>query len=99
MKLCIVTLVIFFLLVPDRCLIAQEWKSFVPLKTTRANIEAVLGPADGDFEVTYSLKDGNLSIEYSSGPCKSGRKGGWNVPEDVLISLLFLLDIRKRCPN
>jgi hypothetical protein len=89
MKLGMVILFSLFLLAPDSGLNAQEWKNFVPLKTTRANVEAILGPADEGFEVTYSLKDGNLSIEYSSGPCKSGRKGGWNVPKDVVISLLF----------
>ena len=40
-------------------------------------------------EVVYSLKNGNLSIEYSTGPCSTGRKGGWNVPKNVVISLFF----------
>ena len=89
MKLSMVILYSLFLLVPRQDLNAQEWKNFVPLKTTRTNVEAILGPADEDFEVTYRLKDGKLSIEYSSGPCRPERKGGWNVPKDVVISLHF----------
>jgi|SRR5215213_6585934 len=83
-------LVTLILLAPNSGLKSQEWKKFVPLKTTRAEVEAILGPArEKGFEVTYQLNDGNLSIEYSTGPCRSDRKGGWNVPQDVVISLLF----------
>ena len=67
----------------------DEWKKIVPLKTTRAGVEALLGPAQGAYEVVYQLKDGHLSIEYSTGPCKRGQRGGWNVPENVVISLHF----------
>lgn len=59
------------------------------MNSTRAEVEAILGQADKGFEVLYQLQDGKLSIEYSSGPCTSERKGGWNVPEDVVISLYF----------
>lgn len=84
-----VPILTLFLLAPDSDVKAQEWKKFVPLNTTRAEVEAILGPAGEGFEVTYQLKDGSLSIEYSTGPCRSDRKGGWNVPKDVIISLLF----------
>jgi len=67
----------------------DEWKKIAPLKTTRADVEALLGPAQGAYEVVYQLKDGHLSIEYSIGPCKPGQHGGWNVPENVVISLHF----------
>lgn len=77
------------LLDPNSVVNAQAWKKLVPLQTTRAEVEATLGPAGEGFEVTYQLRDGNLSIEYSSGPCTSGQKGGWDVPKDVVISFLF----------
>lgn len=54
-----------------------------------AEVEALLGPAEGAFSVVYQLKEGSLSIEYSSGFCKPERKGGWNVPENVVVSLSF----------
>ena len=68
---------------------AQEWRKIVPLKSTRADVERLLGPNDKSYGVTYELTDGVLSIEYSSGPCRKERRGGWNVPEGVVISFSF----------
>jgi hypothetical protein len=69
---------------------AQEWRKIAPLVTTRTDVEAILGPASDGFEVLYQLKDGKLSIEYSTGPCSSGQKGGWNLPQNVVVSLHFV---------
>lgn len=68
---------------------AQQWRKIVPLKSTRSDVERLLGPQKKSYGVVYELRDGTLSIEYSSGPCKKDRKGGWNVPEDVVISFSF----------
>lgn len=68
---------------------AQEWRKIVPLKSTRADVERLLGPQEKSFAVVYELGDGALFIEYSSGPCRKDRKGGWNIPEDVVISFSF----------
>jgi hypothetical protein len=76
------------MIVPTAC--AQEWRKIAPIKSTRADVERLLGPNDkSSYGVTYDLKDGILSIEYSSGPCTKERKGGWNVPEGVVVSLSF----------
>lgn len=40
------------------------------LKSTRADVERLLGPAEQPYGVEYELKDGILSIEYSTGPCR-----------------------------
>lgn len=79
----------FLLFVQSSRFNQPEWKTIVPMNSTRANVEAILGPADKGFEVLYHLQDGKLSIEYSTGPCTRDRKGGWNVPENVVISLHF----------
>lgn len=69
---------------------AQEWRKIKPLTSTRGEVERLLGPnSKSSYGVDYDLKDGILSIEYSSGPCTKERKGGWNVPEGVVISLNF----------
>ena len=69
---------------------AQEWRKIAPLTSTRADVERLLGPNDkSSYGVNYDLKDGILSIEYSSGPCRKERRGGWNVPEGVVVSLSF----------
>ena len=68
---------------------AQQWRKIVPLKSTRADVERLLGPNENSYGVIYEFKDGNLFIEYSSGPCRKDRKGGWNVRDGVVISFSF----------
>ena len=75
---------------------AQEWRKIVPLKSTRADVERLLGPAEQPYAVDYELKDGVLSIVYSTGPCRKDRRGGWNVLEGVVISYSFSAK-RKQC--
>ena len=54
---------------------AQEWRKIVPLKSTRSDVERLLGPNERSYGVVYELTEGVLFIEYSSGPCK--RKARW----------------------
>lgn len=78
------------------CANGQDWKKIVPLKTTRAEIEAVFGHNTGNYSVLYQLKDGRLSIVYSSGHCTPERRGRWDVPENTVISFTFSLRRPKR---
>ena len=75
---------------------AQQWRKIVPLKSTRADVERLLGPGDRSYGVVYELKDGVLWIDYSSGPCRKERRGGWNVPEGVVISFSFSAKKKQR---
>ena len=75
---------------------AQEWRKIVPLKSTRADVERLLGPAEQPYGVDYELKNGVLSVEYSTGPCRKDRRGGWNVPEGVVISFSFSAKHKQR---
>lgn len=68
---------------------AQEWRKIVPLKSTRADVERLLGSKEKSYGIVYELTSGVLSIEYSSGPCRKDRRGGWNVPEGIVISYSF----------
>jgi hypothetical protein len=68
---------------------AQQWRKIVPLRSTRADVERLLGPKEKSYGVVYELKNGALFIEYSSGPCRKDRDGGWNVPDDVVVSYSF----------
>src|SRR5215213_4101128 len=78
---------------------AQDWRKIAPLKSTRAEVEALLGPAEGAFSAIYQLEAGSLFIEYSSGPCRPERKGGWNVPENVVVSVSFSPKHKVRIAN
>jgi hypothetical protein len=66
------------------------------LRTTRAEVEALLGQKETAYYAEYKLTDGDIFIEYSSGPCRPDRKGGWNVPKDVVVSLHFYPKQRQR---
>jgi hypothetical protein len=66
---------------------AQDWRQIVPLKTTRTEVERLLGPSKEAYFAEYQLKEGSLFIEYSSGPCRPDRKGGWNVAKDIVVSM------------
>jgi hypothetical protein len=84
-------IIIFF-----SCGKAQDWRKILPMTSTRTQVEAVLGPTQGAYSVIYQLREGSLFIEYSSGPCSVERKGGWNVPENVVVSLSFSPRHKKR---
>lgn len=67
---------------------AKEWRGIVPLHSTRADVERLLGSPtierkDGAF---YQLMSERVSIDYSRGPCgvESSR---WNVPLNTVISI------------
>jgi hypothetical protein len=78
------------------CAYAQDWRKIAPLLSTKAEVEALLGTAEGAYSAIYQLKEGSLFIEYSSGLCKPERKGGWNVPENVVVSMSFSPKHKRR---
>lgn len=47
---------------------AKEWRGIVPLKSTRADVERLLGKPDKWGE--YEYKDERVSFRYADGPCK-----------------------------
>ena len=67
----------------------HDWRRLIPLQSTRADVERLLGPGKEAYFAIYQLKEGSLFIEYSSGPCRPERKGGWNVSENVVVSVSF----------
>lgn len=85
MKTVVVSLfLLLVILTKSHCANGQDWRQIVPLKSTRADVERLLGPTKELYFAVYQLKPGSLFIEYSSGPCSPERKGGWNVPRDVV---------------
>ena len=75
---------------------AQEWHNIVPLKTTRTEVENLLGRTQTEYFAVYKLPEGEIFIEYSSGPCRPDRRGGWNVAENVVVSLHFYPKVKRR---
>lgn len=67
----------------------RGWRGIIPLHSTRADVERLLGPvADPEgYASAYRLENEVVSVEYSSGPCDKNKRGGWNVPRGVVISV------------
>jgi len=67
------------------CCNAKAWRGIVPLKSTRADVERLLGRPTGSLP-TYYLSDSTVDFKYSS--CKCGEKcenDDWKVPPDTVI--------------
>jgi hypothetical protein len=75
---------------------AQEWRGITPLHSTRVDVERLLGPAEKSYQVIYELEAGNLTVEYSTGPCGGANREGWNVPENTVISYIFSPKVKQR---
>jgi len=73
-----------------------DWRQIKPLRSTRVDVERLLGTSSEPYSASYELEEGNLFIEYSSGPCTPLRKGGWNVPKDVVVQMSFSPNVKKR---
>jgi hypothetical protein len=65
---------------------ARGWRGIVPLHSTRADVERLLGPPGGQCKCIYKTENELISVEYASAPCK-GEPPGWNVQGDTVLSL------------
>jgi hypothetical protein len=76
----------------------QGWRAIVPLHSTRAEVERLLGPpADSSNEYTsiYKLEKEVVVIDYESDhSCKS--PGGWQVPRGTVVSITVTPKTRLR---
>jgi len=68
---------------------AKGWCGIMPLRSTRADVERVLGSPTKSHGVafTYDTKKERVLIFYSAGPCKKGVSDEWNVPPDTVVSI------------
>ena len=61
------------------------WRGIVPLHSTRAQVERLLGTGSGSCKCVYDLQDEIVQMTYSEGDCLVGGSGGWNIPPDTVI--------------
>jgi hypothetical protein len=68
--------------------LAQGWHGVVPLKSTRADAERILGrPEKRTADVSiYKFRAEKVFVVYSSGPCNTSPEG-WDVPRDTVINI------------
>src|SRR5262245_29976199 len=63
------------------------WRGIVPLHSTRADVERLLGPGTNECRCGYYRYDFNAFFSYSTGDCEKAGSGGWNVPPDTVLSM------------
>lgn len=65
----------------------EAWRGIIPLKSSRADVERLLGPPTGPL-VTYYLSDVTVDFWYSKCRCGDKCKNDlWNVPPDTVTSI------------
>lgn len=65
---------------------AKEWRGIVPLHSTRADVEKLLGP-EVDEGLGYDIEGERVTINYGSHKCEEDLPGGWNVPPNTVIEI------------
>jgi len=82
------------------CCQSNTWNGIVPLKSTRSDVEKILGlpkPASvARHAADYKTKDGKVFILYSSGPCNIKPSNGWSVPELTVIQISFYPNVAPK---
>jgi hypothetical protein len=74
-------LLTFVILLSGNVFSVKEWRGIVPLKSTRADVERLLGRPDNESISTYYLPEATVSFQYSQRKCDEG----WNVPPQTVI--------------
>ena len=71
-----------------------NWHDLVPLHSTRADAERVLGKPQKSRYSThiYDTAHDRIDILYSEGPCEASEEERWNVSKDVIIRI----DVRPK---
>lgn len=71
-----------------------EWHGLLPLQSTRADVERVLGKPRKTLDSTYVyVTDADrIDVLYSAGPCEASGVERWKVPKDVIIRI----DVRPK---
>lgn len=73
---------------------AKSWRGIVPLRSTRADVEKILGKPTASNHV-YKIGAGTVDVTYSQQRCEHSAASGWgswNVPSDTVINLSFDAD-------
>lgn len=77
-----------WLMVAGCVVTAKPWRGIVPLKTTRAEVERLLGSPrqSSEFRSYYNLKTEIVVVHFQANPCDD-YGFGWNVPPGTVIEI------------
>lgn len=74
------------------------WKGIVPLRSTRDDVERLLGAPEGECRCVYRAGDDLVRVDYAEAACK-GPAPGWNVPAGVVLQFTFTPKDRPPFPG
>ena len=86
MKLIVLLLLCACGLLSTASLQPAGWRGIVPLHSTRADVERIIGEPNFKYDL-YDFENERVSIMYSGDPCTEGLRGSYNVPRDTVISI------------
>ncbi|MDQ3804375.1 MAG: hypothetical protein M3416_11155 [Acidobacteriota bacterium] len=66
---------------------AKQWRGVTPLRSTREDVERLLGRPLKPGSPLYETEKESVYIIYSIVPCEEGVEGAWNVPPDTVIRI------------
>jgi hypothetical protein len=67
---------------------AKDWRGIVPLHSTRADVERLLGPPETDrgSAIFYTVDFSSVSFDFPQAPC--GKPGSlWNVASNIVTGI------------
>lgn len=79
---------LLFLTLPNE--VVRGWKGIIPLHSTRADVERLLGSSTGECNCLYKTEDAAVYVEYAVDRCRGGLPG-WNVPKETVLRLTVTL--------
>jgi hypothetical protein len=84
--LALLVIVSSVLLIAPREANGKNWKGIVPLHSTRADVERLLGQPVGE-DSDYEVEGARVQFAYAERGCQEGIPGGWKVPPDTVVSI------------
>src|SRR5260370_28875918 len=94
-----------FLLSMSSICSAKQWRGIVPLKSTRADVERILGRSANAQLPIYYFPDQTIILKYSKYGCApvpvvdgwpTPPLEGWNVPPDTVLTVS--INLKKQVP-
>lgn len=70
---------------------SQGWQGIVPLKSTRTDVERIMGKPDRESVNAYDFPEKSVIIKYSQRPCDEG----WNVAPDTVLYISINPTVKK----
>ncbi len=81
-----VAVLIFVFMFDPQTVAGKPWKGIVPLHSTRADVEKLLGLSTSE-DAGWDIDGEHAEITYSGHGCEEGLPGRWNVAPNTVVSI------------